>query len=221
MEGGDSPSWLTSPGDSPTAPTIFSGNTSNVDTQDISTVEIDKPADASASTMTNNTATEDDEKDLPGIILIMRLANMGVSIALMACSIFLMVTLPALSNWVLAVYATCGGLLICCLETQLKFLRVLIAVNFGFLFNSVWRFLFYLLLASVTWAYGNLFGKAISIALIVVAVMNTYILCRYPAYRKIRERIAEEEDKRIESRISNEIRNNAVNGAAASLRGRK
>lgn len=130
----------------------------------------------------------------------------------------MMVGLPSLSNWVLAVYATCGGLLICCLETQLKFLRVLIAVNFGFLFNSVWRFLFYLLLASVTWAYGNLFGKIIAIALTVVAVMNTYILCRYPAYRKMREKIAEEEDKRIESRISQEVRKQAVSQAATSFR---
>ena len=117
-----------------------------------------------------------------------------------------MLSLPSLANWILAIYATCGGLLICCLETQLKFLRVMIAVNFGFLFNSVWRFLFYILLASVTWAYRSLFGKVIAIALIVMAVINTYILCRYPSYRKMREKIAEEEDKRIEARISKEVK---------------
>jgi type VI protein secretion system component VasK len=117
-----------------------------------------------------------------------------------------MLSLPSLANWILAIYATCGGLLICCLETQLKFLRVMIAVNFGFLFNSVWRFLFYVLLASVTWAYRSLFGKVIAIALIVIAVINTYILCRYPSYRKMREKIAEEEDKRIEARISKEVK---------------
>lgn len=117
-----------------------------------------------------------------------------------------MMSLPSLANWILAIYATCGGLLICCLETQLKFLRVMIAVNFGFLFNSVWRFLFYVLLASVTWAYRSLFGKVIAIALIVIAVINTYILCRYPSYRKMREKIAEEEDKRIEARISKEVK---------------
>lgn len=104
-----------------------------------------------------------------------------------------MASLPSLSNWVLAVYATCGGLLICCLETQLKFLRVMIAVNFGFLFNSLWRFMFYILLGSVAWAYGTLFGRIIAIALFTMAVVNTYILCRYPSYRKVREKIAEEE----------------------------
>lgn len=80
---------------------------------------------------------------------------------------------------VLGVYATCGGLLICCLETQLKFLRVIIAVNFGFLFNSVWRFLFYLLLASVCLSYDGIFGFIVAGCLVATAVFNTYILCRY------------------------------------------
>ncbi|KAI2495829.1 COPI associated protein [Fragilaria crotonensis] len=141
----------------------------------------------------------------------MRLANMGVSIALMAVSILLMLTIPSISNFILAIYATCGGLLICCLETQLKFLRVMIAVNFGFLFNSVWRFLFYLLLGSVALAYGNLFGLIVAIALFAMAVINTFILCRYPSYRQMREKIAEEEDRRIEARISKEVKAQAVN----------
>lgn len=124
--------------------------------------------------------------------------------------VILMVGIPSLSTWILAIYATCGGLLICCLETQLKFVRVIIAVNFGFLFNSFWRFIFYLILGSVTWSYDNLMGKIMSICLAGVACFNTYILCRYPAYRKIREQIAEEEDKRIEARISKEVRRQAV-----------
>lgn len=117
-----------------------------------------------------------------------------------------MLGIPAISAFVLAVYATCGGLLICCLETQLKFVRVAIALNFGFLFNSVWRFIFYLLLGSVAWSFKNLFGKIIAIAFVAVAVFNTYVLCRYPSYRKIREQIAQEEDKRVEARISKEVK---------------
>jgi hypothetical protein len=83
-------------------------------------------------------------------------------------------------------------------------------VNFGFLFNSVWRFLFYLLLASVAWSYKGLFGFIVAGGFIAVALFNTYVLCRYPAYRKIRERIAEEEDKRIEARISKEVKRQAT-----------
>jgi len=96
------------------------------------------------------------------------------------------------------------------LETQLKFLRVMIAVNFGFLFNSTWRFLFYVVLASVCYSWHKIQGWIMAIAIICVALFNTYVLCRYPGYRKIREKIAEEEDKRIEARISKEVKKQAV-----------
>uniref|UniRef100_A0A7R9VQJ8 Uncharacterized protein n=1 Tax=Pseudictyota dubia TaxID=2749911 RepID=A0A7R9VQJ8_9STRA len=127
-----------------------------------------------------------------------------------------MITLPDPATWVLSIYATCGGLLICCLETQLKFLRVIIAMNFGFLFSSLWRFVFYLILGTVTWAYGNIFGKAVGIIFGVVGLFNIYVLCRYPSYRKMREKIAEEEDKRIEARISREVKKKAVQSAFGS-----
>lgn len=67
-----------------------------------------------------------------------------------------------------------------------------------------------MILSSVAWSYENLGGKIMAIALAAVAVFNTYILCRYPSYRRIRESIAEEEDKRIEARISKEVKRQAV-----------
>jgi hypothetical protein len=121
-----------------------------------------------------------------------------------------MISFPPISTWILAIYSIVGALLICCLETQLKFLRVIIAVNFGFLFNSVWRFVYYMILSSVAWSYDNLFGKIMAIALAAVALFNTYIICRYPSYRHIREQIAEEKDKRIEARISKEVKRQAI-----------
>ena len=133
-----------------------------------------------------------------------------LSCVIVTIQILVMIGFPSISNWVLAIYATCGGLLICCLETQLKFLRVIIAVNFGFLFNSIWRFFFYALLSSVSWAYNTLLGKIVCIAMLAMGLFNTYILCRYPGYRKIREQIAEEEDKRIEARISKEVKKQAI-----------
>jgi uncharacterized membrane protein len=120
-----------------------------------------------------------------------------------------MITLPSLSTWVLSIYATCGGLLICILETQLKFLRVMVAMNFGFLFSSFWRFMFYIIMGSMAWSYGGILGKVVGISWIVVAVFNTYIIMRYPSYRKMRDQIAEEEDKRIEGRISKQVRKQA------------
>eukprot|EP00548_Thalassiothrix_antarctica_P006629 CAMPEP_0194131372 /NCGR_PEP_ID=MMETSP0152-20130528/2166_1 /TAXON_ID=1049557 /ORGANISM="Thalassiothrix antarctica, Strain L6-D1" /LENGTH=210 /DNA_ID=CAMNT_0038826141 /DNA_START=69 /DNA_END=701 /DNA_ORIENTATION=+ len=205
MAEANTPAWLSGPNEGGKTTTVASNSGDQID-DGIVTVDITAKSDAKAPNGEGG-----NEKDLPGIILFMRLANMGVSIALIVISILNLIGLSfSLSTLVLAVYATCGGLLICCLETQLKFLRVMIAVNFGFLFNSVWRFLFYILLASVTLAYRTLFGYITSIALVVTAVMNTYILCRYPAYRKMREKIAEEEDKRIESRISKEVKRQAI-----------
>ncbi|MFN9960944.1 MAG: hypothetical protein ACK55I_48305, partial [bacterium] len=101
------------------------------------------------------------DENLPKIVMVMRLANMGVSIALITCSILYMISLTGLVNisaWVLSIYATCGGILVCCLETQLKFVRVSIALNFGFLFSAPLRFLFYLLMACVCWTYRGIFG---------------------------------------------------------------
>lgn len=152
-----------------------------------------------------------DDKDLPRVVLLMRLANLGAAGALIAVSIVMMVGLPGISTWVLSIYATCGGLLICCLETQLKFLRAIIALNFGFLFSAPLRFLFYLLLAAIAWTYGKIFGPVVAAAMAAVALFNTYVLCRYPTYRKMREKIAEEEDKRIEAKVSGEVKKQAIN----------
>lgn len=70
MATNDSPSWLT-PTETP-APAP----------------EVVAPAAPSVKSSMNNNAQQDiDDKELPGIILAMRLANMGVSIALMACSV--------------------------------------------------------------------------------------------------------------------------------------
>jgi phosphotransferase system glucose/maltose/N-acetylglucosamine-specific IIC component len=87
----------------------------------------------------------------------------------------------------------------------------MIALNFGFLFNSVWRFIFYIMLGSIGWSYNNIFGKAMGIAFITVAFFNTYVLLRYPSYRKIREKIAEEEDRRIEAKISKDVKKRMAN----------
>lgn len=48
--------------------------------------EISGNNEASTGLVQSNTSTPDDA-DLPGIILMMRLANMGVASALMACSV--------------------------------------------------------------------------------------------------------------------------------------
>ncbi len=97
----------------------------------------------------------------------------------------------------------------------------MIAVNFGFLFNSVWRFLFYMILGSVAYAFGGLLGFVMACVMVGVAFFNAFILCRYPAYRKVREKIAEEEDKRIEDRIAKEVKTQALKQAKNQVIGGK
>jgi len=65
-------------------------------------------------------------------------------------------------------------------------------------------------MASVTWSYDSLLGWITAITLGVVAVFNTYILCRYPTYRKMREKVAEEEDKRVQAKINQQVRKQAI-----------
>eukprot|EP00580_Thalassiosira_gravida_P000678 CAMPEP_0201622798 /NCGR_PEP_ID=MMETSP0492-20130828/47586_1 /ASSEMBLY_ACC=CAM_ASM_000837 /TAXON_ID=420259 /ORGANISM="Thalassiosira gravida, Strain GMp14c1" /LENGTH=245 /DNA_ID=CAMNT_0048092391 /DNA_START=208 /DNA_END=945 /DNA_ORIENTATION=+ len=152
-----------------------------------------------------------DEAELPRIILLMRVTNMAAATALIICSVFQIIpTGTLISVWIMSIYAMCGGILVCCLETQLKFVRTIIAMNFGFLFNSVYRFLFYCLMASVTWSYGGVWGPIAAISLGTVAVFNTYVLCRYPAYRKMREKIAGEEDRRIQGKINAQVSKQAA-----------
>mmetsp|Transcript_32902 Transcript_32902/g.94486 ORF Transcript_32902/g.94486 Transcript_32902/m.94486 type:complete len:203 (+) Transcript_32902:165-773(+) len=195
----ETPSWLQGGNDAP-APAS-------------SSLEVSAPAPSPGlepASSTSNGASDDD-KELPGVILTMRLLNMGMAGGIVTAAVFSLMGIPSVSTFVLAIYGICGGLLICCLETQLKFLRVMIAVNFGFLFNSLWRFVFYLVLGSVCYSWDTISGRIMGYIVMGVAVFNTYVLCRYPSYRKMREKIAEEEDKRIEARISKEVKKQAMN----------
>ncbi|GKY99020.1 hypothetical protein MPSEU_000857700 [Mayamaea pseudoterrestris] len=206
----DTPSWLSTDEAVQDVTMNDAPTTGIVGTQSATAAAAPSPSRSAPMEVTGAETIEAADAELPRMILFMRLANLCAAGGMIACSILMMIGLPAVSGFVLAIYATCGALLICCLETQLKFLRVMIAVNFGFLFHSVWRFLFYLLLGSVAWSYDTLFGKIVAGCFIGCACFNTFILCRYPGYRKIREKIAEEEDKRIEARISKEVRRQAT-----------
>lgn len=79
----DNPSWLDNPssnaGPTPPPAEVFSLDTTKSDSA--STAKAANTKDAPVI------LTPEEEKDLPGIILVMRLANMGVAIALMACSV--------------------------------------------------------------------------------------------------------------------------------------
>jgi len=139
------------------------------------------------------------------------LINLAASIAVIVISVLYFIgSLKDPKIMLLAAYSTCGGCLICCLETQLKFIRTSIAMNFGFLFHALFRFLFYMLIASVCFAFRGIMGYIVGGCLVWVAFWNTYVLIKYPAYRGLRDKLAEEEDKRIEGKMREQIRTEAT-----------
>lgn len=70
-----------------------------------------------------------------------------------------------------------------------------------------------MIIASVSWSYGSISGKVVAGVWCFLGILNAVVLCRYPSYRKIRDAIAEEEDKRIEARISKEVKRQAMKQA--------
>lgn len=60
-------------------------------------------------------------------------------------------------------------------------------------------------MASVNFSLRGIFGWTLGGVFIGVALYNTYVLCRYPAYRKLRDELAREEDARIEKKIKKKI----------------
>ena len=109
------------------------------------------------------------------------------------------------AEWVLSVYGTAAGLLLFSLETQLKFLRHRIADSFGFLYAPLLRFLFLLFTASVAWLHHHLFSDAVAMCLVVVAFINLYAMCCYPAQQNEREVLIREEDRRLGRLIRKEL----------------
>jgi len=220
---GEAPSWLSDEPSAPVpAPTEPVSPTNHAPSAtDAPEPKVDNVGSVFMQTVTDKNAKKsappppasgDEEKKLSKIVVTMRLLNMAAAVLLITSSVLKMIGLGLghPSIWTMSIYATCGGLLVCCQETQLKFVRTKIAMNFGFLFHSIYRFLFYILMASVTWSYQGLLGYITSGVLAGMAVFNTFVLCRYPAYRMMRESIAAEEDKRIQSKINQQVRKQAA-----------
>jgi len=110
-------------------------------------------------------------------------------------------------------FRICFGILICCLELNLSFLRVRIASSFGFLYNPLLRLLFSVLTASIAWSFETSLGTIACGALLILALFNTYVICRYPQYRAALKELSDEDEKVIKR----EARKHAWRYAAAPL----
>ncbi|KAL9186275.1 hypothetical protein ACHAXT_005513 [Thalassiosira profunda] len=142
-------------------------------------------------------ARERRDDELPRVVLLMRLGNMGAAALLVFGSVGQLTNILSLSKMVLGGYGILFGTMVCCLEVNFSFLRHPIASNFGFLYNPFLRLIFYVLMGMISWSFGSLLGKIASIALGLLAVVNTYVLCRYPGYRAALKEISDEEEKQL------------------------
>jgi len=212
----ESPSWLAdtpAPTATPTPPAHAAPSTSSaVLNNNASSTLAPRPTPApnAEGLASSNTLTEEEEDaKLKAAIMFLRLMNLGVAATMMTHAILAVVSFPPIGQFILAFYAICASCLICCLETQLKFVRTPIAMNFGFLFDPSLRFLFYVIMASLEWSFGNLFGKIVAGVILGAAVYNAFVMWKYPKYRKQRDALAKLEDERIQNKIRGRIANEA------------
>ena len=78
------------------------------------------------------------------------------------------------------------------------------------MFNPMFRFIYYFLLATVCLSFRDLFGKILAGCLVGIAFYNCYVMIKYPAYRQMRDELAKEEDKRIEKKLKEKVRKEAT-----------
>jgi len=156
--------------------------------------------DRVTATQRNNSAGRrrgNNDGELPKLVLIMRLGNILAAGLLISSSVGNLWKIFNVTKLVLSGYGACFGILICCLELNLSFLRVRIASSFGFLYNPFLRLLFSVLLSSIAWSFETLLGTIACGALLIIALFNTYVICRYPQYRAVLTELSDEDEKVI------------------------
>ena len=116
----------------------------------------------------------------------MRLVNLVVACVCVALSILqLLASLasgtPNIAGAVLCMYILCFSGMICCFELQLKAFNRFIAGNFGFFYSATSRSMFLLFISFLCFSLTTI-GIVMGSALAATAVLNMYVLCRYPQF---------------------------------------
>lgn len=167
----ESPSWLSDNTPAPAAsPTV---------------TPTDAPAEPVAAASTNTrTQRSEDKNDVLRVKIMKRLTNMLVSSVCALRAILIIITIPdGISEFVIAVYSAVLCTFVFLSEmTELAFMKWILK-NHGYLYSPAWRFMFYLLLASMQWSLGGLWSYINGGALIFVAFLNAYWLLKYPSLR--------------------------------------
>lgn len=124
-------------------------------------------------------------------IILLRLMNMATMGLVGTAAVITLVSWPSITTVIYAVYAFFFACLVFCFETQLKMIRTAIAVNFGFFYSPIPRFLFDAMLCSMVWELGVL-GLIAGIILVCLGTFNLYVLCKYGhVYKATRAKLNE------------------------------
>ena len=177
------PSWATAPADG-APPTSWSPPEDNKNEEAWSAPPPNAQPDSSGGV---RGAAQRLEQKLPqtrsGLIISMRLLNMGVSILMAAAAIIKLLSLPAFTKGVLCLYIWFFALLICCFETHLAQVSRIIGENFGFLYNVKGRVTFFILVSFLCFSIG-LIGLISGVGLLVAAAYNAYVIYKHPDYER-------------------------------------
>lgn len=109
------------------------------------------------------------------------------------------------SKMVLGGYGICFGLLLCCLESNLSFVRHPLASNFGFLYSPFFRFIFYILLGTISYSFESIVGTTAAVSLCVLSLVNTFVLCRYPGYAAAIQEISDAEERNVRRMVRDQM----------------
>ena len=79
-------------------------------------------------------------------------------------------------------------------------------MKFGFLFNPILRTLFYGIMAATAYSYDSVLGYASFGCTLACAAFNFYVIVKYPEYKEERDKLAKEEDAKIDKVLKEEAR---------------
>ena len=114
------------------------------------------------------------------------------------------------SKMVLGGYGICFGILLCCLESNLSFVRHPLASNFGFLYSPFLRFIFYILLGMISYSFESIVGTMAAVALCVLSLVNTVVLCRYPGYGAAIQELCDAEERNMRRVVREQMFRNST-----------
>ena len=119
--------------------------------------------------------------EIPRLIAYTRVANLSLSIAMIAVSLLSLLTTTSATTGVLACYVVVFSCLLCCFELHLKQVTKFIAFNFGFIFNAKGRALFMMFVGTILFSF-SLFGKLVGLGMLANSIFNLYIIFKYPDF---------------------------------------